>query len=326
MLRYKFNTLFIAGLLLVMITSVACQPITAGAPQGPTADPPTPTRLYGESGAMGEGTARTYAELSADGSPVSIGIVYTQAMLEGLPTDPNMKSRCFDINGNGTMEMGECIGDYELILSMPSEVVQNSDIPFKWATLNWNAVGHPPSIWQTPHFDFHFYAASQEEVQAIRPGPCGVIINCEDFERATKPVPAAYLPANYHSVEDAVAKMGDHLIDGSAPELADPPQAKFTHSFIYGAYDGHIIFYEPMIARDFLLSQPDECQAISLPEAWETSGYYPTEYCIRYQADSQETTVSLEKFVYREASPAAVDQLGSQQGRTVLAAQEGLDR
>jgi hypothetical protein len=86
------------------------------------------------------------------------------------------------------------------------------------------------------------------------------------------------------------------------PITAQKGQAKFTHSFIYGAYDGHIIFYEPMIANDFLLSQPDECKALSLPAAWENGGYYPTEYCIRYQAESQETAVSLEKFIYREAS------------------------
>ena len=41
--------------------------------------------------------------------------------------------------------------------------------------------------------------------------------------------------------------------------------------------------------------------AALLPAAWERSGYYPTEYCIRYRPDNQETTVSLEKFVYREA-------------------------
>lgn len=292
-MKRKFNPSFSTGLLLVMLISAACNPITA---------PSTPTTVYGESGKIGQGTARTYAELNADGSPVSLGIVYTQAALEGLPTEPNMKSRCFDVNGNGTLDMGECIGDYELILSMPPEVTQNSEIPFQHATLNWNAHGHPPAIWGTPHFDFHFYMISEEEVQAIRPGTCGAIINCDDFKRATTPVPAPYVPANYHSVGDAVAAMGDHLVDAVAPELQDPPEVEFTHSFIYGAYDGHISFYEPMITRDYLLGQPDECTAVSLPEAWEISGYYPTAYCIRYRADRQETTVSLEKFVYREAS------------------------
>ncbi|MCE7982480.1 MAG: hypothetical protein DYG89_14915 [Caldilinea sp. CFX5] len=292
-MKRKFNPSFITGLLLVMLISAACNPIKA---------PSTPTTVYGESGEMGQGTVRTYAELNADGSPVSLGIVYTQALLEGLPTEPNMKSRCFDVNGNGTLDMGECIGDYELILSMPPEVTQNSEIPFQHATLNWNAHGHPPAIWGAPHFDFHFYMISEEEVQAIRPGTCGAIINCDDFKRATTPVPAPYVPANYHSVGDAVAAMGDHLVDAVAPELQDPPEVEFTHSFIYGAYDGHISFYEPMITRDYLLGQPDECKAVSLPEAWEISGYYPTEYCIHYHAERQETTVSLEKFVYREAS------------------------
>jgi hypothetical protein len=296
-MKRRWRTWFTGWLVLIaLLSSSACNPITAQKGQAKA------EIVVGEDGKMGEGTVRTYAELNVDGRPVSLGIIYTQTMLEDLPTEPNMKSRCFDINTNGTMEMSECIGDYELILSMPPEVTQNDDIPFKWATLNWNPHGHPPAIWAVPHFDFHFYAASEEDVQAIRPGSCGAIINCEDFKRATKPVPAAYLPANYKSMEDAVAAMGDHLVNSAAPELADPPQAKFTHSFIYGAYDGHIIFYEPMIANDFLLSQPDECKALSLPAAWENGGYYPTEYCIRYQAESQETAVSLEKFIYREAS------------------------
>jgi hypothetical protein len=34
-------------------------------------------------------------------------------------------------------------------------------------------------------------------------------------------------------------------------ELGNPP-AKFTHTFISGAYEGHIAFYEPMITRAFL--------------------------------------------------------------------------
>jgi hypothetical protein len=55
--------------------------------------------------------------------------------------------------------------------------------------------------------------------------------------------------------------------------------------------------YEPMITREFLLGEPTLCAPIDLPDAWERSGHYPTEYCIRtYQ---KTLTVSLEKFVYR---------------------------
>ena len=75
----------------------------------------------------------------------------------------------------------------------------------------------------------------------------------------------------------------------------------FTHTFIFGAYDGHVIFYEPMITLLYLQSRPDTCVPIRQPQAWETEGYYPTRYCIRYRADDERYTVSLEDFVHRAA-------------------------
>ena len=97
--------------------------------------------------------------------------------------------------------------------------------------------------------------------------------------------------------------MGNHLIDSKAPELA-PGGPPFTYTFIYGAYDGHVSFYEPMITRAFLIGRPDQCMALKAPEAFELAGYYPTEYCIRTgQDDGGEAvyTISLETFVRRDA-------------------------
>jgi hypothetical protein len=169
--------------------------------------------------------------------------------------------------------------------------------------VNWNPAGHvppAPPVWAVPHFDFHFYLLSREAIQRIRPGTCGELIDCEDFQRATRAVPAKYLPKQHIDVGAAVPAMGNHLIDTTTPELSNPPQ-KFTHTFIYGSYDGQIAFYEPMITHEFLLTQPSMCQSLYLPQAWETSGYYPTEYCIRYHESRGEYTVSLDNFVYREA-------------------------
>jgi hypothetical protein len=97
------------------------------------------------------------------------------------------------------------------------------------------------------------------------------------------------------------AEEGNHLLDSSAPELGDPP-APFTQTFIYGSFDGHIIFYEPMISLAYLQGQPNACFPLKLPQAWAVGGSYPTEYCIRHLADEGEYTVSLESFVRREAT------------------------
>ncbi len=95
--------------------------------------------------------------------------------------------------------------------------------------------------------------------------------------------------------------MGNHLIDARTSELADPPQRGFTHTWIVGAYDGHVTFNEPMITLAFFLSRPDVCTPVRQPSAWATAGYYPTEYCIPYARKSGSYTVSLEGLVERAA-------------------------
>ena len=99
----------------------------------------------------------------------------------------------------------------------------------------------------------------------------------------------------------AVPDMGNHLIDSKSPELVTAGTV-FTHTFIFGAYDGHVIFYEPMITQAFLESRPDLCAPIKQPQAWEIEGYYPTTYCIRHLPDEGRFTVSLEDFVHRAAN------------------------
>ena len=260
-----------------------------------------PKKVFGNAEPLGRGEARSFVELARDGTPVRIGVAYDLGLLKGLPEHPNLVSRCFDVNGDGALGMHECIGDYELRLWMPEEVRARTDIPFTWIGLNWNPHGHvdpAPPQWAKPHFDFHFYIQPFEEVYAIRPGPCGELIDCEDFARAMTPVPAQFMPVHHLSVGAAVPAMGNHLINTRSPELVDP-SVPFTHTWIYGAYDGRITFYEPMITHAFLSSRPDVCTALNLPQAWAQSGWYPTAYCVR--TDGHEQTVTLEGFVYRTA-------------------------
>ncbi|MGE5173722.1 MAG: hypothetical protein ACM3MD_07835, partial [Betaproteobacteria bacterium] len=224
--------------LITLVASVVL--MVSGYDSKATAEPKT---YFGDpvAAATGQGTVRSYAQLRDDGSPVSLGIMFGKAMLNGLPSEPNTTSRCFDVNGNGVIERGECEGDFETILALPKEIGDKASMPLKWIAVNWNPEGHSapaPPPWVAPHFDFHFYLMSKKAVQDIRPGKCGVLIDCEDFKRATMPVPAQYLPKNHINVGAAVPAMGNHLIDTTTPELAKPP-TKFTHTFIYGAYDGH---------------------------------------------------------------------------------------
>jgi hypothetical protein len=71
--------------------------------------------------------------------------------------------------------------------------------------------------------------------------------------------------------------MGNHLLDSQSPELKD--SLPFTSTFIYGAYEGELIFWEPMITLDFLQQTRDACIEIRQPRAFREAGYYPTQYC-----------------------------------------------
>jgi hypothetical protein len=279
-----------AAIALTVITTVAIGGTTAS----------EASTYISESKKLGGVAVHVYADLAEDGRPTALGVYFGADVFDGLPEHRNTTSRCFDLNNDSKLEMDECEGDLELVLEFPREVADRLDIPFKWMGVNWNAEGHPPAdVYDVPHFDFHFYMVSKEAIDGIRAGPCGFFMHCEDFKRATKPVPQKYVHPEHINVDAAVVRMGNHLVNSVSPELQDPPEI-FTHTFIFGAYDGHITFYEPMITREFLLGRPNMCVPIKQPQAWEIGGYYPTRYCMRYLEDSADYAISLEGFVRRE--------------------------
>jgi hypothetical protein len=260
-------------------------------------------RVVGQSAELGEGTVSTYAELDDRGAPAAIGVVYSAGALEGLPTTPSDQHHCFDRNGDGRVEaQTECVATHEFVIPLPDAVSTRSDVPFKWVLLNWNPMGHiPPGIYDVPHFDVHFYMAPVANVFALKDGPCGPeFIRCDQHELAKKPLPPNYMNSDFQDVDAVVPAMGNHLIDMTGSEFNGE---EWKHSWIFGVYDGQVTFYEEMLTRAFLLSQPDACYPIKSPPAVGRSGFYPTESCIRYDAGTGQYTVSMEGFEFREASP-----------------------
>lgn len=280
--------------LAVSIALGSCSPGRASSPE-----------LYrGDPAEFGRGNVSTFVHVDASGDVQSIGVRLSASALEGLPVEPDGTAPCFDVDGDGTHDAKtECFMMLRRDLDLPTAVAPATR-PFGYVQFNYNPEGHPPPappVYAEPHFDFHFYLLGLEEVKEIRTGSCGFFIDCEVYERARVPVPAEYMPPGYIEVGAAAGEEGNHLLLSTSPELGDPP-VDFTHTFIFGSYDGHIIFYEPMIAASVFASDLDECHEIAQPAAWEASGSYPTRYCLRYVPDEEAYTVSLESFVRREAT------------------------
>ena len=253
--------------------------------------------LRGRVERMGAGTVQSFVTLDAGGAPRAIGVTLSPGALEQLPPMPNTVSRCFDLDGNGRHTGHECIGDEERILDVPAD--SSTGLPFRWISVNWNPAGHHNTPYAKAHFDFHFHTGDRDRVEAIRSGRCGELADCGDFKVATRPVPAQYLPIGYIDVGAVVPRMGNHLLDSQSPELRD--SLPFTSTFIYGAYEGELIFWEPMITLEFLQKTRDACLEIRQPQGFKEAGYYPTQYCAR-QNQKGDRTISLEGFRFWQAS------------------------
>jgi hypothetical protein len=235
---------------------------------------------YGGAVQLGSGWARTYVVVDGD-TPVELGTALNSAALGGLPEN----------GAAGGVVMPDGHSTFEVVLSMP----EGNRTPFQHAVIDWNPGGHEPSgTYDLPHFDFHFYTISLHERQAMDPA------DPEFKSRASRVPEAAFIPAGYVLPElPAVPFMGAHWVDPSSPELRERPAA-FTHTFIYGSWDGRLIFAEPMITKAFLESRAEVRVPVGVAERYELAGYYPTAYGIRWDEASAEHRVALSDLTWRE--------------------------
>jgi len=231
---------------------------------------PTEMTYNGSSQDLGGGNAYAFTTIDDSGKPIAIGLRMSETALAGLQAEPPN-----DATG------------WETIIPLPKEAATAG---YDHIGIDWNPRGHIPNgIYNTPHFDFHFYMISQAEKEKIT-------AKGEDLARAHKAPAPEYMPEGYILPKGTeVPRMGAHAIDPSSPEFNQQP---FTKTFIYGFYDGQMIFLEPMMTKTFLETKPNTTDRIKLPRTYAKNGYYPTVYSVRYNATQREFEISLENLVY----------------------------
>ncbi|MGH9768697.1 MAG: DUF5602 domain-containing protein [Blastocatellia bacterium] len=229
------------------------------------------TTFVGEATPVGNGIVRSWVTTSADGKPTAIGVTFTEAALSGLP-----------------QSLTPGLIWTEFLLPLPPEA---SATGFNHVGLNWNPKGHDPEgVYKVPHFDFHFYLTSPAERERIT-------TRGDDLEKCRKPLPAEFVPEGYVLAPASEEPgMGSHWVEPNSHEFHGK---SFTHTFIYGSYDGRMIFLEPMITKAFLETRPNITVPIKLPAKYQKPGYYPTQYNVKYNPESREYTVSIDGLTIR---------------------------
>ena len=290
--------LMAAGLPIAFAVAACNQPAQPDVASAQT----TVERIEGGYTDVGTGRISTYAEMAARGGPTAIGVSFSSSFMNAPPASHSDEHRCYDRNKDGVVDRpAECNMWHEWAVPLPTDATKRPDVPFKWALINWNPIGHiPPGVYDLPHFDVHFYLETIENVFAIEPGTCGPeFVRCDQFDLAKKSIPGNYIHHDYKDVGAVAPAMGNHLIDLTSPEFNGQ---RFERTWIFGIYGGRITFYEEMLARDYILGKPDKCHPIKTAAAVDRAGYYPTVSCVRYDAARDTYTVSMEQFVLRERS------------------------
>jgi len=246
--------------------------IFAGCDDKEDSSPLANQTVYGKSIKIGEGTAHSWATFDEEGNPATVGVSISEKAIQTLPQH------------DGSGGHGHIIY-YEM--ELPEEI--KSQTPFQHMVVDWNPMGHPPALYELPHFDAHFYMISSEERKAIGDEASDPKIMMTPAEE--------YLPADYIDVQVNVPQMGKHWVDRYSPELNGQ---KFTQTMIYGSYDGRVIFYEPMFTLEYLQSKRTYTYELKQPDDFQQKGlYYPTRYSFRYDEQKKEYVVSLDDMKLR---------------------------
>jgi hypothetical protein len=224
------------------------------------------------------GKAWTWVELSKSRTPVRMAVTLNDAALNSVPV------------AGEEAEGGHDHSDMENNWVLKFHPQANVTV-FNHVGMGWNPAGHEPEpIYGRPHFDFHFYFMTPEEVAAIPP----YNMAAAKFDNWPS---SQYFPSLYFNPGGGVPQMGTHWIDPTSGEFNGQI---FGQTFIYGSYDGKVTFYEPMITLEFLKSNSNFGRAIPQPAKVQKTGWYPTR--MRVVKHDGLTDIIYDDFTYRTES------------------------
>ncbi|MBV6443237.1 MAG: hypothetical protein DYG98_21970 [Haliscomenobacteraceae bacterium CHB4] len=74
----------------------------------------------------------------------------------------------------------------------------------------------------------------------------------------------------------------------------------FVFSPSFSRHYSNVIFYEPMVAVDFIKTKPHKHFTVRQPQKFVPAGYYPLEYCVRWNAETQQYEIALDDLTKQE--------------------------
>ncbi len=228
----------------------------------------------------------------------------------GKPQVTEVKGACADVYGAQVCTLahvqGDSVIDVQATIPLASIAGAPAEMPEAWPpvalarlatpasvqgksgihelTMYWEAHGHPPGPYLTPHFDFHFY---------LEPPPAIAAIDCKDLSKPAS-LPEGYtLPDIALPPEMAKVVGVDTLVGLCVPQMGmhAVPTAElesdhlFTGDMIVGYFAGKPIFMEPMLTKELLMKK--QSFSYPIPDVPGMTGRHPTSFRAEWDANAQ---------------------------------------
>jgi hypothetical protein len=219
----------------------------------------------GECGTMYQAEVCTWVRMRGD-SVVDLGALVPISSIESAPPE------------------GEMTWPPKPVVALALPPAAQQAAGFTHLTIFWEAMGHPPGPYLTPHFDFHFYTISQEQRNAM---------DCADLSKpqtlptgyslpdVALPPPLVSMIGTSTLVGLCVPQMGMHSLLTTELESTN----LFRGTMVVGYYQGNPIFVEPMITKAMLLEkQPFD---LAMPAVPGMTGSRPRAFRAEYDQQQQ---------------------------------------
>jgi hypothetical protein len=247
------------GFMRFAVAVVAASALSMGAiPHVPTPDGSSTSRSCGT---VMDSEVCTWVVMS-EGAVLELGASIPLALIENVPADAPMVWPPVQLAA----------------IALPAEA--RSALGLDHLGINWEAHGHPPTAFMTPHFDFHLYSVAEAQVQAI---------DCSDSSKPAE-LPERYVlpdidvPGMGTLVGLCVPSMGMHAMVGADVADSEP----FRASMVVGYYRGNPIFFEPMVSRALLMKRSDFSLPMPVVAGLPANVHYPSQFHAEYDAEGQQ--------------------------------------
>jgi len=217
--------------------------------------------LWGESAIIDGTRVVTWALVSQrDNTILAVGVTFSLKMAKEMPEDGSGPAGAF-----ASLEFPAIVQETTFFnhLEIQSEPEGHVTPP--------GAVN--PNYFAVPHFDFHFYDMTEDQVRAIpAKGP------------PLTPVPANRLAPGYLPAGPSIAEMGRHSSPASVLTDTNPFTAVMVAGYLPDGSRMH--FLEPMVTQEFLLGQQDFSLPVPQPQTFGRETLYPTTFEATFQGNA----------------------------------------